>query len=614
MAVGEADAERGKIEAFGAPFVGPGEAEWRALVAKVLKGAPFDRLIAKTYDGIAIEPLSQRTSSAGFRPFRATEGAWSILARIDHSDAIEANLQALTDLEGGATGLHLVVAGSAGAHGFGLPTQTDAVEQALEGVDLLGAALEIDSGAHGATVARDVAALVERSSIEPARTRISFGLDPIGAAALTGETPPDAAGLAAALGDAANAIAACGFRGPLCVADGRIVHQAGGSNAQEIAYALSTALAYLRALEAVGLPLERARELIGFRLSADADELFTIAKLRALRTLWAGVEIACGLDPKPPHVHAETAWRMMTRRDPWVNVLRATVAAFSAAVGGADAISVLPLTQALGLPDATARRLARNLQLVLLEESNLGKVDDPAAGAGSFEDIGAALCTTAWSLFQDIEREGGIGGALRSGSVTSAVADVRAQRAKQIARRRDPITGTSEFASVGEAGIAVLAPLSAQNSWARGGGLAAIRVAEPFERLRERADGIRSASGDFPKIFLAALGRVAAFSTRATWARNFFAAGGVETVAGEGFADAEEAARAFGRSDATIACICSSDAIYADEAVACAQTLKRAGARWLCIAGQPGDLADGPALRRRRCIRLQWLRRRRDTR
>src|SRR5690606_14304291 len=127
--------------------------------------------------------------------------------------------------------------------------------------------------------------------------------------------------------------------------------------AQELAFALAEAVAALRVLEAGGLPLEEARKAIAFRLAADADQFASICKLRALRRLWARVEKSCGLTPSPAYVETETAWRMMTRRDPWVNALRTTTAAFSAGVGGADAVTVLPFTQALGLPDGQARRL-----------------------------------------------------------------------------------------------------------------------------------------------------------------------------------------------------------------------------------------------------------------
>ena len=173
-----------------------------------------------------------------------------------------------------------------------------------------------------------------------------------------------------------------GFPGPFLVADARAVHAAGGSPAQELAFALAAAMALLRGLEEGGTPLGEARALIAFRLAADADELATLSKFRALRIAWSRVEEACGLEPRTAHVQAESAWRMMTARDPYVNVMRGAAAAFSAGLGGADSVSMLPHTLAAGLPDGLARRLARNAQLILLHESNLGFVADPAAGAG----------------------------------------------------------------------------------------------------------------------------------------------------------------------------------------------------------------------------------------
>ena len=205
-----------------------------------------------------------------------------------------------------------------------------------------------------------------------------------------------------------------------------------------------------------GHSLDAARRALSFLLVADADEFLTVAKLRALRRLWARVEQACGLEPKPIRLHAETAWRMTTRRDPWVNMLRTTVAAFSAGIGGADGVTVLPFTAALGLPDAFARRIARNTQLILLDESNLARVADPAAGRGGFEALTDALCEKAWGLFQEIEREGGILESLKGDKLQARIAAVRAQREKAVATRKEPITGTSEFPNINEAEVAVL--------------------------------------------------------------------------------------------------------------------------------------------------------------
>ena len=215
---------------------------------------------------------------------------------------------------------------------------------------------------------------------------------------------------------------AAGFAGPLVVADARRVHAAGGTAAQELAFAVAAGVSLLRLLVGAGLSTDEARRLIAFRLTADSDQFVTLSKFRAFRVAWSRVEEACGLEPRPAQVQAESAWRTMTARDPYVNVMRGAIAAFSAGLGGADSVCVLPHTLAVGLPDSLARRLARNGQLILLRESNLGFVADPAAGAGAFEALTKALCEKSWALFQEIEGQGGLPSALANGAFQSAVA------------------------------------------------------------------------------------------------------------------------------------------------------------------------------------------------
>jgi methylmalonyl-CoA mutase len=382
------------------------------------------------------------------------------------------------------------------------------------------------------------------------------------------------------------ALARDGFRGRLAVADGRIIHNAGGSEAQELAYVLSVALAYLRALETEGVALDAARQMIFFRLSADADQFLTIAKFRSLRKLWARIEAACALAPEPAFVSAETAWRMMARRDPHVNILRATIAVFAAALGGADAVTVLPFTAALGLPDRFARRIARNTQLVLLEESHLAKVTDQAAGSGAVEDLTDRLCRAAWALFQEIEAAGGIAAALAGGLIQQKVADVRAKRAAAVARRADALTGVSIFPNLAEAEAKVDLPAPARRPSA--GRLQPIRLAEPFEALRDASDGLLARTGARPKVFLTTLGTQAEFAARATFAKNFFEAGGIEAVGGDSV-DLSALPAAFKAAGATLACLCSSDKVYEKQAVEAALALKVAGARHIYLAGRPRD-------------------------
>ena len=514
------------------------------------------------------------------------------MQRVDHPDPAAANAQALDDLKNGATGLVLVFAGSISANGFGLDSTPATLARVLDGVELdAGIAIDLNLSPASRHVVGEFAALIKSRGIEPSAVDLRASINPVGGFAAAGRSPRSWNDLAPPFAAMVAGLANDGFRGPFVVADGRVIHNAGGSEAQEIAFALASAVTYLRALEAGGMALEAARDAIYFRLTADADQFLTMAKFRAARKLWARIEAACGLDPKPALVTAETAWRMMTKRDADVNILRATIAVAAAGFGGADAITVLPHTAPLGLPDAFARRIARNTQLLLLEESNLARVADPAAGSGALEAITQQLCTASWSLFQEIEQAGGVWSALESGSIQQHVAAVRAERQAAIAHRTEILTGTSEFADLDETTPAVLdvAPQPAPNDAMATAGTAAlprIRLAQPFDALRDASDDSLARTGARPKIFLALLGTPADFNASAMFATNLFEAGGIATVSKE--ADRSSLAAAFKASEAALACLCASDKVYEDQAAAAAAALKEAGAQHVYLAGRPG--------------------------
>ena len=573
--------------------------QWLALVSSVIKGAPFEkRLVSKSYDGIAIAPLYERASGGRAVLGRAAGAPWRIVQRIEIPDPARANAQALHDLENGAAGLALVFAGAIGAYGFGLDGSAS-LAHVLNGIALdAGVVIDLQAGVNAAHVARQLTDLVRRNGVSPAATRISFGFDPLGHIAAESQSAPSWRDEGAEFAASINDLALHGHKGPFAAADGRIVHNAGGSEAQELAWVLAAALAYLRALEASGVAPGDGRRMIYFRLAADADQFLTTAKFRALRKLWARVEEACGLTPAPIFIAAETAWRMMTRRDPFVNMLRATVAVVAAGLGGADSIAVVPHTAAIGLPDHFARRIACNTQLILLEESNLVKVADPAAGAGGPESLTHELCGAAWSLFQEMEQAGGAAAALEQGLIQAMVAAVRAARETAIAQRKDALTGTSEFPDIAEMPVEALhaaLPLTSpspqegaeRKAFSR---LPCLRLAEPFEALRDASDRVVERTGARPKVFLANLGNVADFTARATYAKNFFETAGIAAVTNDGFASNEEVLSSFNASGASLACLCSSDAVYGAEAATVASALREAGARHVYLAGRPGEL------------------------
>ena len=264
-------------------------------------------------------------------------------------------------------------------------------------------------------------------------------------------------------------------------------------------------------------------------------------------------------------------------------------------VGGADAMTVLPFSAALGIPDAFARRVARNTQTILVEESNLHRVADAAAGSGAIEYLTEQLCEKAWGLFQEIEHADGSAKALESGLIQKAVAKIRTQREANVARRKEALIGTSDFPDLAEEPVAVLGAFRPPPREAPPGQpikkLPRFRLAESFERLRERSDDYLARTGERPKVLLACLGRASDFTARASFAKSLFEAGGIEAVAAQGIKSAEDLGKTFAKSGAKLACLCSSDKVYASEAVGAAKALAASGASSIYLAGKPGDHA-----------------------
>jgi methylmalonyl-CoA mutase len=581
-------------------FTAPERAQWLALVEKALKGGDFERrLVARTADGLRITPLYSRgelpsgleSQQPGSAPYlRGASAAsispvWDIRQVHAEADAAAANAAILEDLAGGTTSLKLLIAG---AGRIGLASDAATLAAVLKGVMLDVCPISIEAGEETAETAAAMAELWRAAGISDKARLGAFNADPIGTLALMGALrQPLNAALSEAAALAKNALGAPHLTA--LVADGHPYHAAGASEAQELAITLATLVAYLRALEVAGIAPADALPKIAINLAVDADQIMGLAKLRAARRLVWQIADACGAGDAVAQMTfgAETSFRMMAKHDPWVNMLRTTIACSTAAMGGAQTITVLPYTWPLGRPDGFARRMARNTHLVLQEESGLGRVIDPAGGSFAIETLTADLAATAWKLFQHIETAGGIASALTSGRIQDDLAKVAEARAKSIATGRMELTGVSAFPKLGDDGVKVV-PWPAAASSTDGGAvriqpLAVHRLAEPFEKLRDAAEGAPA------KVFLACVGDLASHGARATWITNFLAAGGIAAVQSTPLATADEVAAAFKASGASIACICGADATYADLGVAAAGALKSAGAQRVYVAGRPKD-------------------------
>ncbi|THA23957.1 methylmalonyl-CoA mutase [Streptomyces sp. RKND-216] len=552
--------------------------QWQRLVAGVLRktgkdieGAEAEKALSTAVeDGIATLPLYTAADPApdpglpGFAPFvrggRAegnTVGGWGVRQR--HAGADRSAV--LADLENGVTSLWLSVGEDS------IPV--DALARVLDGVYLDLAPVVLDAGAAFEPAARELLRLCTERGVAEDAVRGNLGGDPLGHQARTGQET----GFAAVTSLARQCTEQYPHLRALTV-DAMPYHEAGGSAAQELGCALATGVASLRELTAAGLSAAEACAQLEFRFAATADQFLTIAKLRAARRLWARVAEVCGVPEAGAQVqHAVTSPVMMTRRDPWVNMLRTTVAALAAGAGGADSVTVLPFDHALGLPDAFARRIARNTSTILIEESHLARVTDPAGGSWYVEHLTDELARKGWEFFRTIERAGGQAAALRSGRLAEELSDTWQARSGRLARRREPVTGVSEFPHLDEKPL-VRDPAPGRPA----GGLPRVRRDDAYEALRARSDAHLAAAGRRPRVFLATIGPAAAHTARASFASNLFQAGGIEPVTQGTFRE----------SGTTEVCLCSSDELYEEHAQAVAEELRAAGASHVFLAGRPG--------------------------
>jgi methylmalonyl-CoA mutase len=567
---------------------------WRSAVAGVLAkssrkdpadlGAEPERLLdSPTYDGFPIRPLYTALDGLpeaplpGQWPFvrggdalRDVKAGWKVAEEFpvtarggDAASLAEGNGAILAALTEGTSALVLRVGPDAIA-----ATELD---RWLEGVflELVPVIVDVRAAGSGFVTAAEalLALVVDLDDERRARLSVDLGADPLTAPLSAHATPSldDVVGIA---------VKAVGYDGGVraITVDGPAFHDLGASASWELAGAVAAGVSYLRVLGENGVSVADALRQVSFRYAADDDQFMTIAKLRAARQLWARVAEVVG-EPTAgaATVHAVTSAPMMAQRDPWVNMLRTTLAAFAAGVGGADTVVVQTFDSAIpgGLPSTAAsfaRRMARNTQLLLLEESHVGRVLDPAGGSWHVEDLTRHLAEQAWKHFQDVESRGGFLDA--RDYVAAEIGQVRDRRADDIAHRRTALTGVNEYPNLAEA------PLPAQTDTP---GVA--RYAAGFEALRDRSDAHLAATGARPRALLLPLGPLAEHNIRTTFATNLLASGGIEAVS--------ESAGAF-----EVAVICGTDGRYATEASAAVDAARKAGVSHVMLAGPEKAVAE----------------------
>lgn len=427
-------------------------ARWLTAVEKTLKGAGVDTLARRTPDGLPSRPLYTAQDSAAPADFdraaRIGERAWDIRAAIAHPDPARANAQILEALAGGASSV-LIKIDPSGTDGVAVGS-AEGLARVLDGVMLDVAPVALGAGFLAPQSAKWLAACAKASPAAP----LAFHLDPLGAFAATGVSPGPIQDHLRQAGDLVAGLVETYPRASWFMANGRVVHEAGGSPAAELAFALACAVAYVQVLEVRGVTAPAAFERVVLGVAVDGDVLASIAKQRAARVLWRKIAGACGASG-PARIEARSSRRMLTVAEPWTNVVRLTSAGFAAAVGGADAIVLGSFSDALGLPAALGRRLARNTQLILMEEARVGGVADPLAGAWAVETLTDGLARAAWSRFTAIEAAGGIVPALTNGAIASEVEDDRAELRRALVEGETKVVGVTDFVGAATGAVEV---------------------------------------------------------------------------------------------------------------------------------------------------------------
>jgi methylmalonyl-CoA mutase len=552
---------------------------------------PERLLDSDTYEGFSIRPLYTALDA---HPEGALPGRWPFIRGGDdrrdvlagwkvaevfptcdwNGSVADGNAGVLGALADGVSALVIRVGDN------GVPVAEMA--RLLEGVYLELAPVLLDAGAQFRVAAEAMIGLVGGAEDgERATMAIDLGADPLTATVRNSPAPSIEDVLAIAI----NLAGQSGIR--TVRVEGSAFHNLGASASLELAAALAVGVCYLRMLTDAGLSVDEALRQISFRLVADDDQFITIAKFRAARTLWARVAKVIGASSSGnAPVHAVTSLPMMTQRDPWVNMLRTTVAAFAAGVGGADTVQVLPFDAAIpdGYPGVAAgfsRRIARNTQLLLLEESHTGRVLDPAGGSWFVEDLTESLAVQAWSHFQEIEAQGGYVAA--TDYVVAQIERIRDRRRADIAHRRTAVTGVNEYPNLAE-------PALPQPSSA----MAGRRYAADFEALRDRSDAFLERTGARPRVLLLPLGPLADHNVRVTFATNLCASGGIEAVH-PGVVAPDSVGRVAGDTGLAQAIICGTDAAYRDNVAEVVATARSVGIQQIRLAGPEGAIADVPA-------------------
>ncbi|WP_027407717.1 methylmalonyl-CoA mutase family protein [Anoxybacteroides tepidamans] len=627
-------------------FPVPTYEEWKQEVEKSLKGKPIEKLHSMTYEQLQLKPIYTRHDLQslsieqypgfsgyvrGIEPNGYVRNPWLISQEISASTPEEWNEIVKHDIARGQTEIHLVLDRLC----FSVATLDD-IEVMFSGIPLQNYSIRVDAGACSLPFLALFATYLQKQQLSLQEVRGTIGMDPLALLVQKGELPASLENLYDVTADVTKWAAEHMPNVKTIIVHGEPYHHGGANAVQELAFSFATAVEYMNESLNRGLSIDEVATRISFSFAIGSNFFMEIAKLRAARLIWANIVAAFGgsEEAKKLTAHARTSYFTKTVYDPYVNMLRATNEAFAAVVGGANSLHVSPFDEAIQPADEFSRRIARNTQLILLEEAHMGKVIDPAGGSYYVETLTAQVAEQTWQLFQQIEAKGGMTKALEEGFVQAEVEKVAKQRDRHVKTRKEKIVGTNVYANLAEASVkranepmrtpseqsldeqrvAELKAGFAVKKWVETALAAAAhrataqevdkalaatgpsisikpivqwRLAEPFEQLRKAAEAHFEKTGHRPKVVLINLGAIPNHKARADFITGFFEAGGFAVVKNDGYMTAEEAVQGALASGGSHYVVCGTDDSYVDAVPVIASELKKANPHLkLYVAGK----------------------------
>jgi methylmalonyl-CoA mutase len=637
-------------------FDPPTYESWKEEATALLKGGSFEKkLFTKTYEGITLEPIytmEMAPNPGDISNFPGTENylrgtkaggyitqAWGISQQSDEILPNRLNELLKHELDKGSTVINIaldditrrgknaeaITKESVKKGGVSLTTLQD-VYEALSGIDLGAHDVYIHTGESSASIVAMICAMLQANGETKDKLHGIIGADPIGVLAEEGRLSISGDTLYSEMAELLKWTDKNKMNLRTILIQGQVYNNGGASAVQELGFMLATAIVYIRKLQEQGLDINSIAKNIAFSFALGSNFFMEIAKLRAAKVLWAQIVQSFGGDTESQKmvIHAKTGLFNKTTYDPYVNMLRTTTEAFSAAIGGIDSLETTPFDACMQLPNEFSRRIARNAQLILQNECNLRQPIDPAGGSWYIETLTQQVADKAWQVLQDIENKGGMVLALQNGFVQKDIQAVLSQRFKKLAQRADRVVGVNMYANAMEPVIekrkinveeiyqtraqsvkSFLADIDEtyknislseldsarenenfmpllEQAFAAGATLAEVtavlnknnvgmkieqtiekhRFSEQFEVLRNKARIYESEHGEKLKVFLCNMGNIPQHKPRAEFSTGFFEVGGFEVLKNDGFMTTQEAAKAAVDSGAFAAVICSTDDTY----------------------------------------------------